>query len=160
MAATAAFTDDPLCAQVHAALLRRRPRLRRLPPVLRHDDFWAGNTLWLRDRLIAVVDWDDGAVGYPGADVGYCRMDLAMLAGPETVDPFLHAYEAAAGRGVPDLAYWDLLGAARALPDPVKWLPGYHDLGRTDITPELMRDRLRAFVRDALARSEATANRQ
>ena len=74
-----------------------------------------------------------------------------MLAGPQAADPFLHAYEKAAGWRVPQLFFWDLLGAARALPDPVKWLPGYHDLGRTDITPELMRARLRAFVQDALA---------
>jgi aminoglycoside phosphotransferase (APT) family kinase protein len=138
---------------VRAALLRWRPRLRRMTPVLRQDDYWAGNTLWLRNRLVAVVDWDDGALGYAGADVGYCRMDLAMMAGPEAAGPFLHAYEKAAGWRVPQLFFWDLLGAARALPDPVKWLPGYHDLGRTDITPELMRARLRTFASDALVRA-------
>ena len=154
MAENTAFTDDPLRADLHAALLRWRPRLRRMTPVLRHDDYWAGNTLWVRERLIAVIDWDSAALGYPGADVGYCRMDLAMLIGPEAVDPFLHAYEAAAGWRVPQLFFWDLLGAAHALlDDPVRWLPGYHDLGRTDITPDLMLARLHTFVRDALARA-------
>jgi aminoglycoside phosphotransferase (APT) family kinase protein len=161
MAKDTSFADDPLRVQVYAALRRWRPRLRRMTLVLQHDDYWAGNTLWLRNRLVAVIDWDSAALGYPGADVGYCRMDLAMLIGPEAADPFLQAYEKQAGWHVPQLFYWDLLGAAHALlDDPLRWLPGYHDLGRTDITPELMVARLHAFVRDALARSEATGNMQ
>jgi hypothetical protein len=40
-----------------------------------------------------------------------------------------------------------------AAPDPTQRLPGLHDLGRTDLTPDLMRARLRAFVADALDRA-------
>ena len=54
--------------------------------------------------------------------------------------------EDAAGRPVRHLAFWDLLAATLAFPDPERWLPGYHDLGRTEVTPELMRARLRAFT--------------
>jgi hypothetical protein len=79
-------------------------------------------------------------------------MDLAMLIGPAAPDIFLRAYERALGRPVPNLAFWDLLGVTLALPDPKKWLPGYVDLGRTDITADTMRARLRAFIADALAR--------
>jgi len=30
------------------------------------------------------------------------------------------------------LAFWDLVAMTAAAPDPVQWLPGLHDLGRTD----------------------------
>ena len=150
-------TDDQAAnadsAAVRAALLRWRPRLRRMAPVLTHNDYWAGNTVWLRGRLTAIVDWDGGAVSYPGVDVGYCRMDLSMLDGPNAAATFLDAYEAAAGWRIPQLHFWDLLGASRALPDPERWLPGYHDLGRTEIRPADMRGRLHAFIADALARA-------
>jgi hypothetical protein len=35
----------------------------------------------------------------------------------------------------------------------VKWLPGSHDLGRTGLTPEAMRERLHGFVAAALDRA-------
>ena len=54
---------------------------------------------------------------------------------------------------MPHLAFWDLLGVTLALPDPRKWLPGYLDLDRADITPDTMRARLRAFIAAALARA-------
>ncbi len=41
--------------------------------------------------------------------------------------------------------------ASRAMPDPAAWLPGYHDLGRTDITKRVMRRRFRDFISRALA---------
>ncbi|MGI8550698.1 MAG: phosphotransferase family protein [Dehalococcoidia bacterium] len=131
-----------------------RPRIRRVVPALAHGDYWAGNTLWLRNRLTAVVDWDDASIDPPGFDVGYCRMDLAMLAGSEAPDLFLQAYEAAAGRRIPQLFFWDLLAAVRAMPEPERWLPGYHDLGRAEITPHQMRERLHAFIVGATARGQ------
>lgn len=151
--AGAALAEDVDGTAIRAALDHWQPLVGPGEPALVHDDFWAGNTLWLRGRLQAVVDWDWATVGTSLVEVGYCRMDLAMLIGPQAPDVFLAGYEAAAGRRVSHLFYWDLLGSLPALPDPVKWLPGYHDLGRTDITPDLMRDRLRAFVAGALARA-------
>ena len=133
-----------------AALQRWRPRLRRMTATLVHGDYWAGNTLWLRGRLHAVLDWDSAGIDYPGIDVGYCRMDLAMLMGGDAPDRFLSAYETAAGRHIPQLFFWDLLGALRALPDPAKWLPGYSDLGATQVTREMMRQRLHEFIAAAL----------
>jgi aminoglycoside phosphotransferase (APT) family kinase protein len=144
-------------APVWSALRDRWPRVVHGPTVLVHGDYWAGNTLWRRDHLVGVVDWDGCRRGHPGRDVGYCRMDLAMLLGPAAPDDFLAAYEGAAGRPFPDLAFWDLLGATIAMPDPERWLPGYHDLGRRDVTPELMQTRLRAFIADALSRAAGAA---
>lgn len=143
----------PDCAAIREALTRWQPRVRKLVPVLTHGDYWAGNTLWLRGRLNAIVDWDSAAIAYPGLDVGYARMDLNNLDGGEWADLFLAEYEAAAGWRIPQLHVWDLIGAARALPDPERWLPGYWDLGRPDVTAEVMNPRLRAFIAAALARA-------
>lgn len=140
-------------AMIQQAILAWWPRLRKMTPVLCHGDYWAGNTLWVRGRMTAIVDWDSARIAYPGFDAGYCRMDLAMQYGPEAPEVFLRAYEAAAGWRVPQLHFWDLMGAAAALPDPERWLPGFHELGRNDLTPALVRERLAAFVADALTRA-------
>jgi hypothetical protein len=105
--------------------------------------------------LTAIVDWDQAMVGYPGVDAGYCRMDLAMQHGLAVANDFLNAYEAAAGMRIPQLHIRDLLGATVALPDPERWLPGFHELGRMDLTPSIVRERLAAFIDDALTRSGA-----
>ena len=140
-------------AAVRSALQRWRPCLPEMSPVLNHGDYWAGNVLWRRGRLAAIVDWDSAAIGYAGMDVGYTHMDLAMMGRPDVAETFLRSYEEASGSRIPYLFFWDLLGASRALPDPERWLPGYQDFGRTDVTPELMRDRLHAFIANALARA-------
>ena len=71
----------------------------------------------------------------------------------EAADVVLHAYDAAAGMRIPQLFIWDLLGASVALPDPERWLPGLHELGRRDLTPEQVRERLAVFIADALVRA-------
>jgi aminoglycoside phosphotransferase (APT) family kinase protein len=143
----------PQGAAVQAAVARWRPRLRKATPVLCHGDFWAGNVLWLRDRVVAIVDWDDARIAPPGFDVGYCRMDLAVQRGVADADLFLRAYEAAAGRRVAQLPFWDLLGVAMALPDIERWLPGFHELGLGHLTPAVVNERLSVFIDDALRRA-------
>jgi aminoglycoside phosphotransferase (APT) family kinase protein len=145
----------PDAETVHARLDRLRAYFLREPLVFSHGDYWAGNTLFHRGRLTAVIDWDDAMLAPRGYDVGYCRLDLALLAGPHAPDLFLHCYEEAAGVQVPRLARWDLLSVIRALPDPAAWVAGYHDFGRRDVTVDLARTRLRAFIADALARVDA-----
>jgi len=156
-AAPEKLAAHPDGAAVLAALHGWRPHLLPVAPVLNHGDYWPGNTLWRRGRLTAVIDWDDAALGPPGADVGYCRTDLALVAGGDAPDIFLEAYEAAAGYRIPQLFFWDLAGAKRALPDPAPWVTAYHDLGRTDLTLEQVRDRLRAFIAGALMRAADAA---
>ncbi len=141
---------------LHAGL----PALEPVPAVLVHGDYWAGNTLSRAGRVVAVVDWDDAALDEPGLDVGYCRMDLAMLGQPGAPDLFLRAYERHAGAPVANLAFWDLFAALAALPNPERWLPGYHGLGRADITPDEMRRGLDAFIRDALRHAAQSLRRQ
>lgn len=124
-------------------------------PVLLHGDYWAGNVLWDRGELCAVIDWDQAERGEAGYDVSYCRVDLALLFGADVADEFLHAYEQAAGGAVRDLPTWDLLAASRALPTGRAWLPGYHGLGRTDLDERTTAGRLHAFLDAAIARAAA-----
>jgi aminoglycoside phosphotransferase (APT) family kinase protein len=147
--------EDPHGRVVGQVLAAWRPRLRTMTPVLCHGDYWAGNTLWHTGKMTAIVDWDQAMVGFPGLDAGYCRMDLALQHGQDVANDFLQAYEAAAGMRIPQLHLWDLLGSIVAMPDQERWLPGFHELGRTDLTPEIARERLAAFVDDALMRSGA-----
>ncbi|MBI4304810.1 MAG: aminoglycoside phosphotransferase family protein, partial [Chloroflexi bacterium] len=136
------------------ALQRLRPQA---PPATRkailHGDFWPGNTLWLRGRLTGVVDWENPWIGNPAMDVSYCRQDLAILFDVEVADRFLSRYERTAGRRIDDCVFWDLIAVTRALPEIEHWLLGYHDLGRSDISPALMRERHRAFMDQALSRA-------
>ncbi|HUE75689.1 MAG TPA: aminoglycoside phosphotransferase family protein [Chloroflexota bacterium] len=147
------IAGHPDGAAIWAALRHWWPRLERTAPTIIHDDYWPGNTVWLRGRLTGVVDWEDTRWGDPGNDVGYCRSDISMLYGPSLSDVFLDAYESAAGREVSQVFFWDLLGTTGALLELERWLPGYHELGRTDITLDLMSSRLRAFIAGALARA-------
>jgi aminoglycoside phosphotransferase (APT) family kinase protein len=116
-----------------------------------HDDFWPGNTIWSRQRLTGVVDWGEAKIGDPRLDVGQCRVDLAMMLGPDAADAFLRAYAATTGDELSSMWFWDLYSARGALPAIHYWLDGYHDLGLTDLTLTAMRQRLEDFVKRALA---------
>jgi aminoglycoside phosphotransferase (APT) family kinase protein len=147
----------PRSEAVWDALRAWWPRLQRAAPALIHGDFWPGNTLWRRGRMTGVVDWEQPRLGDPAQDVGCCRLDLTLLFGPEAADAFLHAYEAASGRPLPQITFWDLYMVSWALPDPAGLLPGYHDLGRTELTPEIARARMDGFIARALAGAKSAA---
>jgi aminoglycoside phosphotransferase (APT) family kinase protein len=117
---------------------------------LLHGDFHLGNMLFEGERITGIVDFTLVRSGPPASEVGYCRVDLALLFGLEASDAFLEAYEAARGERVGERALWDLAGAARAYPDPASWLPGWLDAGRDDLDADLVRRRLVAFVERAL----------
>jgi aminoglycoside phosphotransferase (APT) family kinase protein len=140
-------------AAVWSALRRWWPRVDPPAPTIVHGDYWPGNTLWRYGRLSGVVDWEQVRRGDPAQDVACCRLDLAMLVGPEASAAFLRAYEASAGQTVRRLSSWELYVAAGAIEDVDHWIEGYHDLGRTDVTSELAHARLARFTADALARA-------
>jgi len=149
------LTTQPGGPDAWSAMRRWWPHLESSAPTLLHGDYWPGNTLWRYGRLTGVVDWEQAGRGNPDQDVAYCRLDLALLAGPEAPEAFRVAYEAATGRVVRDLFFWDLNVVAWALGDVDKYVAGYHDLGRRDITVEDARDRLAGFAADALARADS-----
>jgi len=56
-----------------------------LPPTVVHGDFRLGNTMVAADeptRIVAVLDWEMGAIGDPRADVGYLLATYSEPGGP------------------------------------------------------------------------------
>lgn len=148
-----ALLAHPLGSRIVAALLDRRAELRSSPAVFCHGDYWSGNTLWTAGRLTGVVDWDWSRIEHPGADLGYTRMELALLFGLHALDVFSHWYERHGGVRVPEIALWDLLGAIQMIEIPMeRWLSRYRDIESIDLDTGTLQDRLNQFIVDALAR--------
>lgn len=104
------------------------------PGTLTHYDFWSGNTVWRGGILTGVVDWPGAAVGPPGFDAGWCRLDLYLLYGERAANQFLDAYQAASRRALPETRLCDLWAVARSCQHVESWVPNYGDLGRADLT--------------------------
>jgi aminoglycoside phosphotransferase (APT) family kinase protein len=123
-------------------------------PTLIHNDFWPGNTVWSRGKFVGITDWEYPVLSQPDFDIAYCRMDLTFIFGSTAADRFRSHYERVTGAHLDAPHFWDLLVATQELPDPADhYLPGYHDLGRTDITRTESRRRYEQFISQALASS-------
>jgi aminoglycoside phosphotransferase (APT) family kinase protein len=144
---------DPIEVEVCAAVASRWPAIDRAPHrrSLIHGDFWPGNTIWYRERLIGVIDWEMTRLGDPAKDVATCRCDLSMLFGVEAAEAFTRHYEARTGARVADLTVWDLYVVRGALRYLHHWEEGYHALGRTDLNDQVARGRVTSYVRALLA---------
>ncbi len=118
-----------------------------------HEDFWPGNTVWSRGRLVGVIDWANAKLGDPRLDVSQCRIDALLVNGFEVSDEIGAAYERLAGQPVADAWFIDLFQGLRALRNYKIWLIGYHDAGLTFVTKALAHERIRAFLRRALTRA-------
>ena len=147
-----------LARSVHAALVEDIDSIGWEDTTLVHDDFWPGNTVWFRGKLIGVVDWTHAEVGDPRTDVSQCRLDLAIIHDLAAAEAFREAYQSNAAAPVPDIWYFDLLRGLGALLSYEFWLPGYHDAGLAHITKRRARARIEAFLRAALEQRE-TAGR-
>lgn len=62
-------------------------------PALLHGDFWPQNLLWRDGELVAVLDWEDAAIGDPMADVAGARVELGWTYGEQAVAEFTRAYD-------------------------------------------------------------------
>jgi aminoglycoside phosphotransferase (APT) family kinase protein len=140
---------DPLQDAVWQTAHSLWPELKCSQRTLVHGDYWPGNVLWRRGRLISVLDWEISRVGDPTKDVATCRGDLTVLFGLEVADAFVAAYQTAGGQ-VENLRFWDLLVSTWAVREMVGWAVAYPLLGRRDITPALACERIRIFARAAL----------
>ena len=140
---------EDLWRDVATALRSAAPRVRSNGMVLTHGDFWFGNTLWSGERLTGVVDWDDAQINDPGFDIGYARADLQLVLGGNAADRFLAGYETRLGR-VRSIAFWDLVSTLPAFRWLDDWAVGYREVGRSEITGDLARERFASFVRKAL----------
>ncbi len=104
---------------LRAALARAPAREARRTLV--HGDFWPGNLLWRDGRLLAVLDWEDVAVGDPVSDLACCHLELRYKHGLEIADRFLERYAARAAVDRDGLALWQALVSTAALDAMALW---------------------------------------
>ena len=134
--------------RIRRALERAWPFPQVNPDVLLHGDFWPGNLLWREGRLVAVIDWEDAALGDPLADVANARLEILWAFGAEAMQRVTEEYRSM----MPDVDFthlplWDLYAALR----PVSSISGW-GLGPARVN--IMRKRHRWFVHQALEKLE------
>lgn len=138
-----------LDATLDEALIRdwleaRWPLVQINQTALLHGDFWPGNLLWRAGQLVAVIDWEDAALGDPLADLANSRLELLWAFGEEAMQTFTAAYRARNGLDLIHLPYWDLCAALRPAGKLATW-------GLDAATVAMMRARHQWFVRQAMA---------
>jgi aminoglycoside phosphotransferase (APT) family kinase protein len=129
--------NGPLSPEVRA----RWSQIVGSPEVLTHSDYWSGNVVWRDGHLAGIVDWSGAVCGPRGYDLGWCRLDLVLLADERIADVFLAAYEAAVGQTLGDVALWDGWAVARSHDTVETWAPNYAPLGRGDLDEHELRRR-------------------
>jgi aminoglycoside phosphotransferase (APT) family kinase protein len=115
-------------------------------PVLLHGDFWPGNALWRDGRLVAIVDWEDAALGDPLADVANARLELLWARGADAMNTFSQRYATLTGVDLAHLPHWDLWADRRLTPRIPEW-------GLDAATQREMRAKREAFVAQLRAAS-------
>jgi aminoglycoside phosphotransferase (APT) family kinase protein len=116
-----------------------------------HHDFWPGNTLWVDQRLVAVVDWEGGSIADPALDVAYCAQDIQLLGMNSVADHFVQEYRRISGRPLANLTYWELVALCRPMPDIAVWVPAWHAVG-IEISADEVRGRHWDLIERALGR--------
>ena len=122
--------EVPLVEEVGESLARTMPP--PLPETVVHGDFRLGNTMVAPNepsRIVAVLDWEMGAIGDPRADVGYLLATYSEPGGPPnplgtspvTAQPgfptkveLAERYVARSGRDVDLLAWFEGLALWKA----------------------------------------------
>jgi len=115
-----------------------------------HGDLWQGNTLWVGEHCVGMVDWDAAGVGHPGIDLGTLRLDAAIVFGLPAAAEILEGWQQATGRAPDAMAYWDLVASLTTPTDMATWLPVAHAHGRVDLDPAILNSRRDAFLHAAL----------
>lgn len=113
--------------------------------VFNHGDFHPGNLLWSSGRLTAVVDWSGARVGYRAGEVAYFANEAELLLGVEVGDAIEQAY-AAQVAPIENVMTWRLLCAYAAHRYAGHYLVGWREQGRTDLTIEIVTNRLAKMV--------------
>jgi Ser/Thr protein kinase RdoA (MazF antagonist) len=111
-------------------------------PVLLHGDFWPGNLLWQDGELLAILDWEDAAIGDPAADLAGCRLELTWKFGAGAAARFTESYRRLLPVDGWRLALWEIYVASAAL----------HFMAGWGLPPEreaAMRSEAKAFVQKA-----------
>lgn len=88
---------------------------------LLHGDFWPGNILWHNGHLVAVVDWEDAALGNPMSDLACCRVELLCEYGRDAMDTFTKYYLQNNSFDTVDLELWQVYASSSALSTMHEW---------------------------------------
>ncbi len=129
-------------ARIRDALRAVWPFPQRNRSVVLHGDYWPGNILWRDEQIVAIIDWEDAAVGDPLADLSNSRLEILWAFGVEAMQRFAQEYQALTDLDDTNLPYWDLCAAVRPLAKIGEWAADEH-AART------MRERLHWFIAQA-----------
>lgn len=117
-----------------------------------HRDYHPTNVLWTDHNVSGVVDWVNACRGPAGIDIGHCRVNLAQLFDVATADAFLTAYQRYASQLFRYDPYWDLLALTDILFGKPQVYAGWTAMGVTDLTEELIADRLEEYAASLVKR--------
>lgn len=118
-----------------------RPRHK---PTLLHGDFWPGNLLWREGAIVAVLDWEDAAIGDPLSDLAGARVELLWRYGQDAMEAFTEAYLRRANLDLFELPIWELYVASAGATSMSQW-------GLSSSTEQRMRDRAGWLMKRASA---------
>ncbi|MFP1625198.1 phosphotransferase family protein [Streptomyces sp. 5K101] len=128
-------------------VIRREPPVHR--PCFLHRDFHPGNVLFTGHgadlTITGVVDWVETSWGPADLDVAHCSTAMALLHGVPAGMRLVDHYLAAGGTlsaAPADHLYWRLLDALAFAPDAEKVATPWRELGRVDLTPAVLTQRL------------------
>jgi Ser/Thr protein kinase RdoA (MazF antagonist) len=142
--------DESLAeGQLRDVLVATWPFPQQNHSVLLHGDYWPGNVLWREGQLVAVVDWEDAAVGDPLADLANSRLELLWAFGVTAMEAFTAHYHALRPIDLTYLPYWDLWAALRPAGKLSKW-------GVDPDTEKGMREGHRIFINQAFEQLATT----
>lgn len=148
-------TDRPELWRRAVDVIRSEPPAYR--PCFLHRDFHPGNVLFTGGgtgaaeglRISGVVDWVETSWGPADLDVAHCSTALVLLHGVPVGMEFADRYVAAGGTLAEDRAahlYWRLLDALAFAPDAEKVAVPWREMGRTDLTPAVLTERLEGYL--------------
>jgi aminoglycoside phosphotransferase (APT) family kinase protein len=118
------------------------PSLQKNEPVLLHGDYWPGNIIWERERLVGVIDWEDAKIGDPLADVANSRLEILWAFGNQAMHTFTQLYQSMMDINFSNLPYWDLWAVLKPASQIGDW-------GLESNTEKRMRDSLKRFAHQA-----------
>lgn len=124
----------PEHAEVRGALQMIGRSRSRHKLALLHGDFWPGNLLWREGAIVAVLDWEDAAIGDPLSDLAGARVELLWRYGQDAMEAFTEAYLRRAKLDLYELPIWELYVASAGAASMSQW-------GLSSSTEQRMRER-------------------
>ena len=108
---------DPLRSALSNSAASRPIRCRSLL----HGDFWPQNILWRDNKIAAVLDWEDAALGDPLSDLAGCRVELLCHYDKAAMHAFTAHYLALANVEPVNQLVWDVYVSSAAAATMGDW---------------------------------------